>query len=551
MANGDESTTRIQSGGEATAEALIANGVDTVFGIPGIQLDPLFDAFFHRSNTIRVVHNRHEQGSAFMAMGYAQSSDKTGAFVVVPGPGLLNAMGAVSTAVAANTPILGLTGQIPSNQIGLNYGVAHELRDQLMMSRGVVGWANRAEHPSEVPAMLNDAFRYMHSGRKQPAVFEMAPDHYAARAPVTSLAGAQPDAPPPLDEERIKQMAERLSKARCPAIFVGGGVLGANAELRQLAERLNAPVIETVNGRGAMPSSHPLWFHILAGQEIWPHIDVALVVGTRFLAPALAWGRADEVDMLRIDIDPTQMNKPRRPTMGLVADAGQAMQGLFDELGEGAVSRDEFLATCVAGRDKMDARLADLGNLPELANAVRRALPENGILVTDVTQLGYYARHCFPVEQPRQVLGPSYQATLGYAMPAALGAKLANPDCEVVAVAGDGGFMFTMQELAVAAQAGIAVVTIVLDNGSYGNVKTIQDQRFGGRNIAVELHNPDFVAMARSFGLHAEEATNGEELEAALRRSFATRGPALIRVPMGEVPSIWDMVVRPPSQGQA
>jgi acetolactate synthase-1/2/3 large subunit len=269
---------RVISGGEAVVESLLDHGVDTVFGIPGIQLDPLFDGFYAHGNRLRLVHTRHEQGAAFMAMGYAQSSDRTGVFAVVPGPGLLNAMAAVSTGVAANTPMLGITGQIPSYQIGLNYGMAHELRDQLAMSAGVVSWTRRADHPSEVPRLLRDAFRFMHSGRKQPAIFEMAPDRFAARAPVVALPPATPVEGAEPDAQQVRRAAQKLAAARRPAIFVGGGVLGATAELRALAERLQAPVIESPNARGALPSDHPLCFTLLDGQGIWETVDVALVV---------------------------------------------------------------------------------------------------------------------------------------------------------------------------------------------------------------------------------------------------------------------------------
>ncbi len=551
MANADKRAAQMMSGGEAVVDALVDHGVDTVFGIPGIQLDPLYDGFYNRSNQIRVVHTRHEQGSAFMAMGYAQSSERTGVFAVVPGPGLLNGMAAVSTAVAANTPVLGITGQIPSYQIGLNYGIAHELRDQLSVSDGVVYWNRRAEHPTEVPALLQDGFKFMHSGRKQPAIFEMAPDLFAARAPVdplpplTPVAGAEPD------EDKVRRAAARLSKAKCPAIFVGGGAYGAETEVRALAERLNAPVIESVNGRGVIPSDHPLFYNILAGQAIWDEADVVVVIGSRFIATALAWGRESEVDLIRIDVDPTQIGKPREAWVALLTSAKQGVGALLDELGAGpAPKREVFLSQCHQAGEDIRLAMEALGNLPELSDALRRAMPTDAYLFADVTQLGYYTRHAWPVYEPKTILGPSYQATLGYAYPAALGAKLAHPDKKVVALAGDGGFMFTMQELATAAQHGIAVVVIALDNKSYGNVKTIQDERFGGRNIAVELHNPDFVAMARSFGMAAEEARTGAELESVLTRFLAAEEPALISIPMGEVPSIWSLVKRPPSQGK-
>ena len=267
----------MMSGGEAMVAALLERGVDTVFGIPGIQLDPLFDAFYAKRNQVRMVHTRHEQGAAFMAMGYAQASGRTGVFAVVPGPGLLNAAAAVSTAVAANTPVLGITGQIPSYQIGLNYGMAHELADQLAMSRGIVGFAERARHPQEVPKMIDDAFSFMHGGRNKPAIIEMAPDHYKAEAPVTlPPVSPVPSAPSP-DPAKVAAMAERLAAARNPAIFVGGGVFGAEAELRALAQRLGAPVAFSPSALGAIPDDHELALDLLSAQEIWDDIDLSLI----------------------------------------------------------------------------------------------------------------------------------------------------------------------------------------------------------------------------------------------------------------------------------
>jgi acetolactate synthase-1/2/3 large subunit len=357
--------------------------------------------------------------------------------------------------------------------------------------------------------------------------------------------GAEPD------EHQVRRAAEKLSSAERPAIFVGGGVLGATAELRALAERLQAPVIESPNARGALPSDHPLCFSLLAGQAIWESVDVALVVGSRFTSTALSWGREDEVEVLRIDVDPTQIGKPRDFDVAITTSARQGMAALLDELSSGSSSRETYLAGCHCAAAAMDTELSKLGNLPALSAAIRNALPRDGILVTDVTQLGYYTRFHFPVYEPKGLLAPSYQATLGYAYPASLGVKLAHPDRKVVAIAGDGGFMFTMQELSTAVQQGIPVVVVVLDNHSYGNVKTIQDQNFGGRNIGVDLHNPDFVAMAKSFGMAAEETRNATELEDALKRHLAADEPALISVPIEEVPSIWNLVKRPPSQGKA
>ena len=216
----------VMTGGQAVVGSLIANGVDTVFGIPGVQLDPLFDAFHERRNELRVLHTRHEQGAGFMAMGYAQATGRTGVFAVVPGPGLLNAMTAVVTASSANQPVLGITGQIPSGQIGMNYGIAHEVKDQLAMARGVVDWAERAQHPSEVPALLNAAFTHCHSGRNKAALFEMPPDQYYARAPVVPLAAARLRPAPDPDPGSLADAARCLHAAKRPLILVGGGVIG-------------------------------------------------------------------------------------------------------------------------------------------------------------------------------------------------------------------------------------------------------------------------------------------------------------------------------------
>ena len=327
--------------------------------------------------------------------------------------------------------------------------------------------------------------------------------------------------------------------------------MARETELQALAERLNAPVIISPSGLGAFSDEHRLAYNILCGQDIWDDIDAALVVGTRFIAPALAWGRQNEVDVLRIDIDPNQVRKPRPASVSLVTSSAAGLQALLNALPDEmpVPSRDDYLARCDAARAAMFEKLATLAPLPEFSQAIRNALPRDGILVTDITQLGYYTRFAYPVYEPRTWMTAGYQATLGYGLPAALGAKIAKPERAVVSVCGDGGFMFTVQELATAVQHGIAAVHIVVDNAAYGNVKTIQAQSFGGRHIGVDLNNPDFVALARSFGMKAEAAHSAEALEKLLRRFLDEQQPALIHVPMGEVPSIWDFVRRPPSAG--
>lgn len=538
----------VMTGGEAIAESLIANGVDTVFGIPGIQLDNLFDAFYRRRNRLRVIHTRHEQGAAYMAMGYAQSTDRTGVFVVVPGPGLLNSLTPLADAASANLPVFGITGQIPSAQIGLGLGIPHEIKDQMGAAGGVVDWVRRANHPAEVPGLVNDAFRHMRSGRRKPAVLEMAPDQMGARAPVELPPPAVPDPAPRSDPEAIAKAARMLAEATYPVIMVGGGIVGAEAALQALAERLGAPVVMNQNARGSLPEEHPLAHHMLCGQELWQKADLVLAVGTRFSTPALAWGRP-ELTVIRIDIDPVQIRKPGRATLPIVADAAEAMRALLEALeGKTVKARPEGHERI---RDELRRKFDALEPTAGFARAMRDALPRDGMIFSDITQFGIYARYAMPMYLPRTFLMPGYEATLGWAYPAALGAQIANPGRKVITFAGDGGFMFNVQELATAVQHHIPVVGIVFNNNLYGNVHGIQAKSYGGRHIAVDLKNPDFVALARAFGMAAERVRSADELHATLCRFLGANAPALIEVPVGDLPDMWQFVKRPPSQGPA
>lgn len=535
------------TGGDAIAESLIANGVDTIFGIPGIQLDNLFDAFYRRRNRLRVIHTRHEQGAAYMAMGYAQSSDRIGTFVVVPGPGMLNSLTPLADAASANLPVLGITGQIPAAQIGLGLGIPHEIKDQMRSAEGVIDWVRRANHPSEVPGLVNDAFRHMRSRRKKPAMLEMAPDQMGARAPVALLPAARPDDPPSPDPELIRKAAAMIADATYPVIMAGGGAMEAGAALQLLAELLGAPVVMNQNARGVLPEDHPLAHHMLCGQELWHKTDLVIAVGTRFSTPALAWGRAGEFPVIRIDIDPVQINKPGRPAIAIVADAADGMRALAQALeGKAIKARPEGHDGIRAElRRKLDA----LEPVAGFARALRQALPRDGIVVSDITQFGIFTRYGLPMYRPKTYLLPGYESTLGWAYPAALGAQIANPDRKVVTFAGDGGFLFNVQEMATAVQHRIPVVGIVFNNGLYGNVHQIQAKSYGARHIAVELRNPDFVALAQAFGMSAARVHSAGQLQETLSRFLSASAPGLIEIPVGEFPDIWALVKRPSSAG--
>jgi len=500
---------------------------------------------------VRVVHTRHEQGAAYMALGYAQATGKVGTCIVVPGPGVLNTGAALSTAYGSNVPVLCLTGQIPSYQIGLGLGIPHEIRDQQQAMAGVVKWVGRAETPGEAPQKLREAFRAMLGGRNQPAVFEMAPDVMGKSEDVELLEPERFNEGPQTDEKTIAAAAKLLGQAEKPAIFVGSGVFGAEKELLRVAELLEAPVVMSRTGRGAVSDRHYLAQNMIGGQELWGGADAVLIVGTRFLAPALAWGREKEVKTVRIDIDPEQAVKPRPADIGIVASARTGLSLLAEQLAKHNRKRPSRKAELTALKAEVHNRLAGLEPQHSLAKAIRDALPDDAIIVTDVTQLATYTQYDVPIYQPRTLITPGYQGTLGYAYPTGLGAQVAYPDRKVVVISGDGGFMFNVQELSTAVAHGINVVCIVFADGAFGNVKRIQKDSYGGRNIAVDLHNPDFVALAKSFGMMGLRAKTPDELGRALREALDARGPALIEVPVGELPNIWKLIRRPPSQGVA
>jgi acetolactate synthase-1/2/3 large subunit len=535
------------TGGQAIVRTLTNHGVDTIFGLPGVQLDNTFDALYEARNTIRTIHTRHEQGAAYMALGYAQSSGKVGACIVGPGPGLLNAGAALATAAASNAPVLCIGGQLPSSQIGGGVGMTHEIRDQSAAMRGVAKWVGRAESAADAPGVLQDAFRQMLETRHQPVVFEMAPDvmgseEYVDLRDVQDYDGsAQPEV------EALDKAAALLGQAGKPAIFAGSGVFGAEAELQRLSELLEAPVIMSRTGRGALGDRDYHAQGMIAGQDIWPSVDVALIVGTRFTTPALAWGRADEVKTVRIDIDSEQATKPRPSDITIISNARNGLAALCELIEPQNRTRPSRETELRKVKADAQAKLETLEPQYGFAKVIRDEVPDDGIVVTDVTQMATYLQNWMPVHHPRTLITPSYQATLGYAFPTALGAQVAHPDRRVICISGDGGFMFNVQELSTAVAHHINVVTIVFADKAFGNVKRFQKDNYGERYIAVDLHNPDFAALAHTFGMTGIRAETPEELRAAIREAFAAPGPALIEVPVGEMPSVWDLIQRPSS----
>jgi acetolactate synthase I/II/III large subunit len=529
------------TGGEALVAMLRRHGVDTVFALPGVQNDALFAALYDARNAIRVVHTRHEQAAAYMAYGYARATGRVGTYIVVPGPGFLNTTAALSTAYATSTPVLCIAGQIPLAMIGRGIGFLHEIPDQLGVMQRLTKWAARIERAADAPHLVNEAFYQLTSGRPRPAALEVPLDVLAEKSEVAILDPLAPESPPAADPAAIEMAAEILAASRHPMIIAGGGTLGAGAEIRLLAERLQAPVVSTHSGKGAVDWKHPLTMSLPAAHRLWPDVDAVLAIGTRMQAQLINWGVDDALEVVRVDIDPLEINRVRRPTVGIVGDARLTAAALNAALAS-MPSRSSREAEIFAIKTATAEHLAQLSPQVEFAAALREAIPEDGFYVDELTQVAYVGRVTMPFSRPRSFIDSGYQGTLGYGFPTALGVKVAFPDRAVISVSGDGGFMYAMPELATAVLHGIAVVAVVFTDNAFGNVKRIQRIDFGGKVIASELHNPDFAKLATLFGAAGVRATTPADLTTEIRAAIKRPGPTLIEVPVGEMPDPWKLI---------
>jgi acetolactate synthase I/II/III large subunit len=532
------------TGAVALLEAVAANGVDTIFGLPGGQLDHFFDAIHHAGDRIRLIGTRHEQGAAYMAFGYARSTGRVGTYCVVPGPGVLNTTAALCTAYACNAPVLCLTGQIPSEAIGRGRGELHELPDQLATLRTLTKWAARIDHPAQVPELVSRAFAELTGGRPRPVSLEMPMDIMALQMPrvdvqVTARGAAHTDL------EQIERAAALIELAEFPMIYVGGGAIEASEHVRELAEHLQAPVVSFRAGRGIVSDEHELGLTLPAGYRLWPKVDLLIGIGSRLLEPLHHWGRPSGLKVVRIEIDPVEMARLGEPDVGILGDALSAVEALLSAVRRSprpSRRRAEVIRSAKLAVAQSIQRIQ-----PQLAylEAIRSELPRDGIFCDEITQCGFASWYGFPVYRPRTHINCGYQGTLGYGFATALGVKVAHPSTAVVAISGDGGFMFNVQELATAVQYRIGLVTVIFNSNSFSNVKRQQQEWFGNRTIASDLVNPDFVKLAHSFGARGQRVRSPLELRSALREAFDEPGPTIIEVPVEEMSSPWEFIILP------
>jgi acetolactate synthase-1/2/3 large subunit len=542
----------VMTGAEAIIKSLKVNGVDTVFALPGGQLDYLFDAMYKEGDGIRLIHSRHEQGCAYMAYGYARSTGKVGTYSVVPGPGLLNSTGALCTAWANYSPVLCISGQIPSTGIGKGYGDLHEIDDQLGMIRHITKWAERIDHPTQAPDTIREAFKQLTTGSPRPVEVEMPMDIMALESPVDLLPVVTEYPLPPVDTAQVDAALALLKTAKKPLIYVGSGAMDAGAEILALAENLQAPVVSFRAGKGIVSDEHYLSANFPMGHKLWGDADVVLAVGTRLHWPLVMWGKDDDLSLIRVDIDATQINRICTPELGIVGDSASVISAIGDALastGHGAESREAELR---ALRSNVEAQIREkVGPQMAYLDVIREELPRDGIFVDEVTQVGFVSWYGFPVYQPRQHISAGYQGTLGYGYATALGVMAGNMDKKVVQVSGDGGIMFNIQELCTAVQYQLPLVTIIFNDNRYTNVQRQQKEWFEGRVTCSNLHNPDFVKLADSFGAAGLSATDPESLRSALREAFAIEGPCIIEVKVDEFfPAPWPFLMLPQNRKQ-
>lgn len=538
-------TDAVSTGGQAMARQLAAEGVTHIFGIPGVQLDYASNGLAQYRDQITFINTRHEQTTTYAADGYARTTGKIGVALVVPGPGVLNAGAGLVTALACSSRILLISGQIPSRHIGKGYGLLHEIPDQSGLLETLCRHATLVTDADQVAGALHGAMVQLQNG-PGPVSVEIPPDILAGGTEGPGIGAEPAGTPSPGDPVDLAAAAERLAAAKRPVIVAGGGAVAAGAwdELAALAETLGAPMVTTVNGKGSFDDRHPLAFLPLAGKELLGRADTALVVGSRGLdnranLPAME----DGATRIGINIDPAAFTAPRAYDITVTGDARTAVAALVDQLG--GSERTPWLTDADDVRQRMWNELNELEPQMSYARALRAAMPDDAVLVNELTQVGYVSSYAYDVRHPRSYVYPGYQGTLGYGYPTAIGAAVGNPDRPVVSINGDGGFGYGLAEMATVMNHDIPLVGVVFRDGAYGNVQRMHRQQFDGDHHGTELTNPDMVTLAKAFGMAGHRAESPEEFQRTLSAAIDAREPCLIDVPLGRLPDPWAVVMRP------
>ena len=521
------------NGGEALIRSLHAHGVEVVFGLPGAGQYEAIDAIY-RQEGMRYVTTRNEQAISYMADGYARVSGKPGVGIAVEGPGFFNTTAGLATAFAQSSPVLLVTGD--------HHGVSIPGRprhDSLGEYGAYSKWADRAESPGDIPGLVREAFRQLNTPRKRPVVLEIGPHVFRAEEEVrleeeVRPLAAESYAPAAGDGDQLAHAARLLAESKRPLLWVGAGASEGAPLVRKIAEHLGSPVVSSRSGKGILPARHPLSLGMFEARfrplkDRVDECDVILALGTGTDLSA----RLDGQTVIRIDDDPDEISQDGAHTHGILGDAALSLEVLYGNLAGLASPRHnvtEDIQAINAHRFGPEEQLQPQG---AFMDAMRAAIPDDGIFVGGMNQMGYYGRHYYHSQSPRGYQTSSHHGTLGSVFPVGIGLKIGRPDRAVVVVSGDGGILYNLQELATAVQYGINVVTIVFNDNAYGNVWRAQIEEFDGRVIGTELHNPDFVKLAEAYGARGVLAENPSQLEAAVGEAVTADAPTLIEVPIG------------------
>jgi acetolactate synthase-1/2/3 large subunit len=479
-----------------------------------------------------------------MADGYARTSGRPGVSMVVPGPGMLNSTAGLATALACSSPVLALVGQIRSDLIGRGFGALHEIPDQSAVLRSLTKWSALARHPDEIPELVHEAFRQLRSGIPGPVALEVPPDVLRA-ATSADAGGPSPEHHPAPGTRELAELRERIARATSVLIIAGGGAraAGAGRALLELAEDLGCPLVMTRNARGVVDTRHPSVLDPIAIRELRGSVDLVIAVGTRL--GSTDGGQIDlgGADLVIVDLDPRMFAAPRTPVLAIRADARRFAEDARAALaGVGRPDARDWSSEIPRLRAWSAEQLSVLEGQNAMLAAIRSALPDDGVFVSEYTQVGYVASVSFPVHASGGFISPGYQGSLGYGFATALGAQVGAGDRSVVSVTGDGGFAWTLSELATAKREQIPLVTVVFNDGYYSNVRRMQKEDFGGRYLGNELTNPDFGVLAGAYGIDSIRAEGPAALEGALEQALAARRPTLIDAPVGEFPSPWGLI---------
>lgn len=530
-------------GGAAIVQALEANGVETVFGIPGVHNLDIYDVLFERPTMTNILA-RHEQGAGFMADGYYRATGRPGVALIVTGPGVTNVATAVGEAFADSSNMLVIATNLERKYIDKLEGNLHEITDQMSVMRPLVKWSHRVMDAGDLPAAVNEAFRQLATGRPRPVYLEVPIDVMAEEIDLPDIGAASAPEPPDISG-LVTSAARMIADSQRVMIFTGGGANSddAAALVGDLAAELGAPVVTSLMGKGSVPADHAYsvgafgyrWTADSPVVEVMRGSDLAIVVGTGLGVRTTGDGSMPlPKRVIHIDIDESEHGRRYATELSIVADASSALRGILDAVRAGSRPQDRWGEDAVAIiRDRLqepsDVRTA--GYVPYI-DALREGMERDAILCNDMTMMAYEAARYFPVFEPRTYTFPRGFGTLGSALPTAIGAKVGRPDRQVVAMAGDGGFQFTMEELGAAVHHRIPVTTVIFNDSTHTAVKAAQKRAYPGRYVAVDLVNPDYVKLADAYGIEGIRANSPEELASALERSKSSEMPVIIDVPI-------------------